>query len=353
MKSILIVIISICFALTGCERKISKTGDGFKIAQMTSEEQNNSTLQNVKPMTETRYFPLAFGSEESHLLFPFPSNWKMPDQSYSNVAIEGPHGIKVFQPVQLNHFHYKNESQNNNIRNLGYSIAPVSEIDSFISDRIQPVLDSADIQIINKFELTDGRSIIETYEALLISALKSEATITRKVAIEGVNTEGIRSLIVIEHYIKKFDDMTSWGAILHSMEAPALKYNEAKTIFLKSVYNFQPCFQEIFYHNKTEIWAVTNNQTAQYFTPKQEKERRARIRAEEDRTGNYEYDTFEKYIERLQKRGIHIDQLAVEASREIHASVEKENEHKKYIDDYLYDPQDSTNVNEHKYVPYN
>jgi len=340
MKTLILIISILSFAITSCDRKTFESERDFSMAQLASEKNIDRNLIENDDLLKTKYFPIPFGSEENHLLFPFPSNWHLKDLYDPYVAIQSPDDIKVFTPIVLNFSQYRDESQNRDLKKWGASIAAVKDLNTYISEELIPLADSLNVQLINRFELAKGESVVQLHDALTISTFKPDTTIIKKIAVEGLNSNGIRSLIIIEHYVKKYETLDSWGVILYSMEASASQYDHAKSLFIESINNVQPCYLKIFDQNKSAIYAITNNRTAQYFPPEQERKRQEAISAEQKRTGTYQYDSFETYIARLKERGIYTNDNVLEACGKIHISKSEKQQHDDYVGEYLYDPSD-------------
>ncbi len=252
----------------------------------------------------TKYYMITNEYGQTNGAYPFPSNWKYDNQPYSNIFIKNTDGSIFYKPTNKYYRFYKNSKEATEFGRKGYPTNSGEGLDSFIQDQIAAISDTTSYKLIRHYMAPEIATVASNIASRYIrsTALKNE--FMASLVTEWDEQNGNQRIIVINYFVNESENTTLWGYSYQDFQSPVSSFDSTKQLFLNSIKNYQPCYESIFESNKRSINAVTNNHTQQYFPPKQKRQREENIRAEQKRTGTYEYDRYDEYLARLKERGI-------------------------------------------------
>ncbi len=152
-----------------------------------------------------------------------PVSWVESNNKKENILFEGPHGLKVY----------------NNVSEYSRINAPVKSIEQFLNENIKPLANKDGAYMTKKYPLPEMVQFNRKLESLMFKAIPAQKQM-QCIATEWENKNGTSSLVIIQHFISRFQTGTvSWGYTINSLEVEKPYFEEAKNTYINSLLNFQ------------------------------------------------------------------------------------------------------------------
>ncbi len=349
MRSLVLSILTFILVFTSCMDK-----DEFSCTLTvlnTTEVSTSNPKENIGMITEV-LFPVEDSNHQVIGAYPFRSNWSLGDDTDASIFVKNTSGAKIFHS-QSNYFWDYGSSKLNKLNKYkGNHITALRTIETLIKEDFIPYADSLNIKLINQYEIPELVLQHEKHDALYISLPKPKENTIKVIATEWLSDNGIKSIVVIKHHSKVYENETIWGYTRYIMDAPVKVYESAKSSFLNSLSNYKVCYQYILEENKKmseNLSDIAWEQTCPYFT---KKERLYAIWKEQERTGSSLYQTMDGYIAHLNSKGFLIDMDPSDICN-LTAIYKKEEDTKRYLDSlYFKNPGLISNPPEREYEDY-
>jgi len=297
MKIIAILILSILM-LASCEHQSSLQTTTL-VGQIATTQQYDSAPAPRESLPRLEHHPIFDETGIVKYTFLYPTNWKQ-DHNDSSVILKNEHDAKIFHEVtSVWYAHHKSNRDNRYFKKQGNHISKVKSFEEILNEFILPVTDSLHVQLEPYYNIQTLGDRKHEYYDHFISMNRPDTTRIETIAIEGIDTLGIKSIGYITRIVHEYDDYTSWSFSIQSMEAPLAVFENAKVEFLASLEMWLFGYDYIYRSNQRVIQAITNNRTHQYFTPREDFIRFKKISAEQSRTGCHSYQVMHKYMQEV------------------------------------------------------
>lgn len=334
MRTLILLLFS-SFLASSCIENVAQDKRHLALAAQNSAAKMYHSMRERSDTISHRYISVPINSGEEHLIMPFPSNWVTNNSLDTNIVVQSLQGIKIFNPVSRFYFNYKDEKENEKYLKKGYAVAAVKGIDTILETILMPLAAAENTRLMNRYRPKGMKSVVQTKDSLLTSRFKANTISVDMQAIEWEDDKNIKSILVIEQYVKTYSTYTLWGFMLYAMEAPLAMYEEGKEIFLNSVREVQPCYRNIIAENSREIdmLEMRRRQTARYYTAAEEDKIREEVSAKKQAV----VESIEHYIRnRKHQNDLKTNIAMIESCAADHASASKQQSYYPTDDESIY-----------------
>ncbi|MFT5892665.1 MAG: hypothetical protein ACI9Y7_002777, partial [Dokdonia sp.] len=170
-------------------------------------------------------------------LLPVPESWNFYKGNDPEIFLEGPGGIKAFY-IRGNTFMYSpNGYINQSAQQMGWEVKPFEPLENTVQ-LLHTSITSQGGKFLNQYHLPQFERAAYAFEQQIFKAIPEQKSF-KVIATEWEDKNGIRSLIIIQHYYAQTQESYNWGYNLEAMEAPSAIFKTATQDFLNAKLNIR------------------------------------------------------------------------------------------------------------------
>ncbi len=231
MKTSILFICSVvcCIFFTNCTEFLSEKS--IAITDSSSDLQNEYAGKKA-----IKYLPIPdYQRNMVMAMLPIPTDWNYNKTNDPIIFLEGPDGVKVSY-VQGNQF----MSSNNpyivqQFQQMGFNVKPFEPVEQDVQT-LEQLLNKDGYKLLKQYDLPQLQQAAYAFEKQIYKGHPEQKSF-KVVGTEWEDKNGLKILIIIQHYLAESQESYYWGYQLESVEAPPAFFEQAKQDFLNAKLN--------------------------------------------------------------------------------------------------------------------
>jgi hypothetical protein len=250
-----LILVVVCFIfLVSCNK--------FSTENLPRTTAGSSDSQPDEPGKKAiKYLPIPdYQRNMAMAMIPVPTNWNFNKTNDPIIFLEAPDGIKVSY-VQGDQFMYSNNPYiAQQFQQMGGTVKPFEPIEKVVQT-FEQLLSKDGYKLLKQYHLPQFERTAYSLDKQFFKGYPEKNSF-KVVGTEWEDKNGLKILILIQHYLAESQESYYWGYDVESVEAPPEFFERAKQDFLNAKLNVRMNSQWITAvnnENRQKSQQITNN----------------------------------------------------------------------------------------------